>query len=416
MIPVQKTLSNGLRVLLVDTKSFPSLTSILLVGVGSRYENAVNSGISHFLEHMPFKGTKNYPSTQIIASLTDGFGGIFNAFTSKDHTAYWIKAPSRHFGDAVGIISDLARFPLLQEEEIEREKGVIVEEINMYEDTPSNKVEEIYEQLVYKGNPLGRDIIGTKDTVTAFTKKTFTEFHDQHYFANNCVFVVAGGFELSEDAMIAIIEEKFGDWESGKKIDFEKFDPHQTSPNQSIFEKKSEQAHLVLGYRTFGNTDKRKYALSVLSAIMGGGMSSRLFMQVRERRGLCYYIHTSPSLYADSGTLATSAGVPIDPKKIQEAVDVIRDEQAKLVSKGIEKEEFIRVKEMIKGRSILAFEDSRALAVAYGTRLLLQNEIVTLEQYLQNIEGVTMEEVNELSKIILTPENENFALLAPKGI
>lgn len=412
----QHTLKNKLRVLFVDTKSFPSLTTILLLGVGSRYENAKNSGISHFLEHIPFKGTKNFPNTQIISTVTDGFGGITNAYTSKDHTTYWIKAPAKHFQQASAIIADLVRFPLMDVEEIEREKGVIVEEINMYEDTPSNKVEDIYERLVYDGNPLGRDIIGSKETVTAFDRNTFSSHHDTHYYPNNAVLVVAGGFDQSEEKMLATIESQWGDWKGKDTPSALTFHPDQKKPNKIFFEKKSDQAHVVFGYRSAGKMDEKKHILSVLSTILGGGMSSRLFLQVRERRGLCYYIHTSPSLYLECGTMATACGVPTDAEKINEAIKVIREEHKKLTTDLIDNKELEKVKEMIKGRSILAFEDSRAVAVAYGQQLVLENRLQTLDEFLAKIDSTTSEQVREMAAAIIKDDGENIALVGPNGI
>jgi predicted Zn-dependent peptidase len=189
------TLENGLHIILVDTKSFPSLTTLVMVGAGSGYETTVNNGIAHFFEHMAFKGTKKYPNSFVISSTIEGFGGIFNAFTSKDHTGYWVKAPTEHFEKVIDVLSDMILHPLLVSEEIDREKGVIVEEINMYEDMPSRKVSDLFDALMYKGNPLSYDIAGTPETVRSFDRKIFTDYIESHYHAGNAVVVIAGGFE-----------------------------------------------------------------------------------------------------------------------------------------------------------------------------------------------------------------------------
>jgi len=220
------TLPNGLKVLFIDTKAFSSITTLLLVGAGSRYENEKNNGIAHFFEHMAFKGSKKYPNSLVISSIIEGLGGIFNAFTSKDHTGYWVKATNEHFETIIDVLSDMVLNSLLKNEEIEREKGVIIEEINMYEDTPQRKVGEVFEGLLYKGNSLGYDIAGTKDTVSEFNRKTFTDYMNSLYHPSNAVLVVAGGLnvgtihELSLQKYLKIIKTKFSSWKKGEKIDF----------------------------------------------------------------------------------------------------------------------------------------------------------------------------------------------------
>ncbi|MDO9028217.1 MAG: pitrilysin family protein, partial [Candidatus Roizmanbacteria bacterium] len=303
MIPQTYTLKNGLQVIFIDTKTFPTLTTLLLVGAGSRYENKKNNGIAHFFEHMAFKGSKKYPNSFIISSTVEGFGGIFNAFTSKDHTGYWIKATNKHFETMIDVIADMIQNPLLLEEEINREKGVIIEEINMYEDIPQKKVGEIFETLLYKGSSLGFDIAGTKETVQSFNRLTFTDYINSLYQPNNAVLVVAGG--LSKKNLLSspfveyleVIQEKFSNWKSGNKSSFIKITESQTKPQMLIKYKKTEQAHFTLGFRAFSFKDNRKYAMNLLTTILGGGMSSRLFIQVRERRGLCYYISSGGEFY-----------------------------------------------------------------------------------------------------------------------
>lgn len=420
------TLKNGLRVLLVDTKAFPSLTTILLVGAGSRYENPQNNGIAHFFEHMAFKGSKKYPSTMILSSTIESFGGVFNAFTGKDHTGYWIKAPSQHFETVVDVISDMIKTPILANEEIEKEKGVIVEEINLYEDMPHRKVGEIYENLIYQGNPLEYDIAGSKSTVSKFTRQTFLDYIERLYYPKNATLVVAGGRENKTDRTnrtdwtdyLKIIEEKFGDWNHNSKNaklknEYEKMIEVQSKPQLIVKKKKTEQAHFCIGFRAYSRLDKRRTALSILGTILGGGMSSRLFYEVRERLGLCYYIGTSADLYADVGNLVTQAGINVSADKVKQAIEVILKEHKKIVDGDVKQNELARAKELMKGRIILSMEDSANVATFYGNKLILEDVLLNPEDIIKKIDAVTLDQVVEIATDIFTRAKLNFALIGP---
>lgn len=415
----ETTLQNGLRVILVDTNAFPTLTTLLLVGAGSRYENDQNNGIAHFLEHMFFKGSTKYPNTFIISSILEGMGGVFNAFTSKDHTGYWIKSTNEHFEKVLDVLSDMLLNPLLLEEEINREKGTIVEEINFYEDTPYRRVSEYFEGLLYKDNALGYDIAGSKKTVNSFTKKTFTDYLASLYHPKNAVLVVAGGLNMKKtleaktNDYLQIIEEKFSKWNGGVKGSFEKMIEVQSKPQILVHNKKTEQAHFCLGFRAFSFFDKRKYALSVLSSILGGGMSSRLFMEVRERRGLCYYISTGRELYHDVGNIVTQAGVTNNIDKIKEAVETILKEHKKIINGDIKKDELTTAKELLKGRLLLSLEDSSNVASYFGVKKILEDEINMPEEIIKNIEAITEEDIKRLANDLLISKQLNFALVGP---
>lgn len=436
MKPTLFSLKNGLRIMLIDTKS-PSLTTLLLIGAGSRYENEKNNGIAHFFEHMAFKGSAKYPNSFVISSTIEGKGGMFNAFTSKDHTGYWIKSTPEYFETSLDVIADMIQNPLLKEEEINREKGVIKEEINMYEDTPMKKVGELFEGLLYKGNPLGFDIAGNKETVQSFNRLTFTEYIKNLYHPENAVLVVAGGLlnhsvkarqpkffdgkqQTAKNLLsspfteyLKIIEGRFNKWENYEKISYMKIKESQTKPQLLIKNKKTEQAHFSLGFRTFSFNDRRKYILNLLSVILGGGMSSRLFIQVRERRGLCYYISTGIESYSDCGNIVTQAGVTKDVGKVKEAINAILKEHKKITQGDINKDELIRAKELIKGRLLLSLEDTANVANFFGNRLLLQNKIMTPEKIITEVEKVTMEDIINLSKDIFIEKNFNLALIGP---
>ncbi len=418
-------LENGLRVIFIDTETFPTITSLLLVGAGSRYENLKNNGIAHFFEHIPFKGTKNYPTAYDLSATIEGFGGIFNAFTSKDHTAYWIKATSEHFSTMIDVTGDMILSPLLDPVEIEREKGVIVEEINMYEDMPSRRVSEILSQTMYPGHPLGMDILGTKQTVTSFTKKTFTDYMTAHYYPSNAILVVAGGLSQvgqknSKDQVggnfekyLETVEKKFGKWKDGKKPIFKEVTDVQKNIRIAVVEKKTEQAHFILGFPSVSFNDKNKYAVLLLSTILGGGSSSRLFIEVRERRGLCYYIGADAEMYADTGEFLIQAGVPNDLEKLKEAISVTLTECRKLREEGLRKGELARAKELIKGRLLISLEDSSKVAQFFGTRSLLQNSIKTPTEVIDGIMKVSEEEIIKEAKNIFQPQKLNFAVIGP---
>ncbi|MEK7522143.1 MAG: pitrilysin family protein [Patescibacteria group bacterium] len=412
MHPQTFTLKNGLRVIFIDTKTFPTLTTLLLVGAGSRYENKKNNGIAHFLEHMFYKGSKKYPNPKIISQIIEGMGGHWNAFTSKDYTGYYIKAATDHFPKIIDILSDILLNSLFEKSEIEKEKGVIVEEINMYEDTPQRRIGEIFEGLIYKDSPLGFDIAGNKETVTSFNRNTFVDYMKSLYHPNNAILVVAGGLSSQKD-YLQIIENKFGSWKSGEKSTFEKITKSQTKPQILVHHKKTEQAHFCLGFPTFGINDKRRRILSVLITILGGGASSKLFQEVREKKGLCYYISTGAEQYLETGSVVTQAGIAKDVEKVKIAVAATLAEHENM-GKGLFSDEDInRAKEMLKGRLLLSMEDSFNIAHFFGNKKLLENKLETPEEIIEKVLSVTKQEVIELAKEIFVKNKLNFAIIGP---
>lgn len=412
MKPHIHTLANGLRVIFIDIKAFPSTTTLLLVGAGSRYENKDNNGIAHFFEHMAFKGSKKYPSSYLISSLIEGLGGVFNAFTAKDHTGYWIKATDDHFEKVIDVIADMVLHPLLLEEEINKEKGVIIEEINMYEDTPYRKVGELFDNVLYDGYPLGFDIAGTKKTVKAVTRQTFLDYIDRLYRPGNAVLVVAGGLGQVK-SKIDLIEKRFSSWKKGDRGEMERVVEKQSRPNILIKHKKTEQTHFCLGFRAFSFFDKRRYVLSILSAILGGGMSSRLFMEVREKRGLCYYISTGREFYHDVGNMATQAGVTNDIDKIKESIELVLKEHKKIKEGDVSRDELEKAKALLKGRLLLSLEDSFNVASFFGTKQLLEDQSIAPESVVEKLETVTRDEVVALAQDIFRSDRLNLAMIGP---
>ncbi|MCX7997194.1 MAG: insulinase family protein [Patescibacteria group bacterium] len=411
----KSTLPNNLTVLFVETESFPSFTALLLVGAGSRYETSANNGTAHFLEHMAFKGSEQYPDSLTIASTIEGMGGVFNAFTDKDHTGYWIKAPVAQYDTVMNVLSDMLLHSRLDPEEINREKGVIIEEMNMYEDTPYRKVGDVFEELLYGGTPLGFEIIGTRKNVLSFTRDTFIEYMNAYYRPSNAVLVVAGGFRGSafEESWMTVIEDKFGGWQDANTPLPVPYTGQQKKPAIRVRHKKTEQAHFCLGFRTFSLTDSRRYDLSVLTTILGGGMSSRLFIEVRERRGLCYYISTGREFYTDTGNLVTQAGVTNSVEKVREALDVTVAQHREIANGSFSDAELTRAKEMMKGRMLLSLENSHSIASFIGTRQLMEKKYATPAEVIEKIDAVTKESVVEVARTCFTPERMNLAVIGP---
>ncbi len=402
-------LPNGLRVLTIPMPSFESVTVLVMVGAGSRYETKQNNGISHFIEHMAFKGTEKRPSAILISSLIDGIGGEFNAFTGKEATGFYIKSSKNHVDLSMDILSDMLLNSLFKSEEINKERGVILEEINLYEDTPMRKIADVYEQILYGDTPLGWDIAGEKDVIRNVQREDFIGYMDSLYSAGNITVIVAGG--IHPQKIQELVEKYFRKMKKFDTLQYSKVVENQEKPGFLIKHKKTEQAHLALGFRTIPLDHKDKYPLSVLAAILGGGMSSRLFHEVRERRGLAYYVRTNADSYLDCGSIVSMAGV--DPKRIEEAVSVILDEHKKISNSKslISNEEMRKAKEFLKGHLVLELEDSRSMAGFYGSQELLEKKIDNPTEVIAKIEKVTGEEVVRVARTYFLEKGLNLAVI-----
>jgi predicted Zn-dependent peptidase len=405
----RKILPNGLRVITVPMPSFESATVMVMVGAGSRYETAANNGISHFLEHMAFKGTEKRPNAQAIASLIDGIGGEFNAFTSKEVTGFFVKSAANHVDLCLDILSDMLQNSKLDATEIEKEKGVILEEINLYEDTPMRKIGDVYEGLLYGDTPMGWDIAGRKEVIKAITRDNFASYMGSLYSAHNITVVVAGGVEVAD--VEAKVDKYFNGMRRFDTVGYSKLVENQVKPDLTIKQKTTEQVHIGIGFRTVSIDNPKKHSLSVLSAILGGGMSSRLFSEVREKRGLAYYVRTSSEHYEDGGNMASTAG--LDPKRVDEGIEVIVEEYAKFAkgAANLTKEELEKAKEYLKGHFVLELEDSRSVAAYYAGAELLEKEIEDPTQIMEKIEKVSLEEVEVAAKEFFKESTLNLAII-----
>lgn len=401
-------LPNGLRLLTIPMPSFESATVLVMVGAGSRYETKLNNGISHFLEHMAFKGTTKRPSAMHISGLIDGIGGEFNAFTSKEVTGFYVKSQSTHVGLCLDLLSDMLKNSILDETEIEKEKGVIIEEINMYEDTPMRNLGDVYERLLYDDTPMGWDTAGTKEVIRSITREDFVTYMQSLYSPDNMTVVVAGG--IDSDNVEKLAQQYFGNMTKFDTLQHSKVEENQTTPKSFVKTKATEQVHLALGFRTVGLEHADEYPLEILAAILGGGMSSRLFHEVREKRGLAYYVRTSSDNYTDCGTLVTTAGV--DPARVEDAVKVILEVLSGIKKSGaVSEEELKKAKEFTKGHFVLDLEDSRSVAVHYAEQELLQKKLDNPEETIQKIDAVTLEDIERVAKKYIVEETLNLAVI-----
>ncbi len=405
----KKILPNGLTVIEVPSSDAESVVVDFFVKTGSRSETEKENGISHFLEHFLFKGTKKYPSALAISELVDSIGGEMNANTGKEHTQYYIKAASKHLPLIFEVLTDMIQSPLLDKEELEREKGVIVEEINMYKDMPMAEIDNILEQTMWPADALGRDIAGSKETVTKFTQEMFTDYINRHYQAPNMLLGISGKYE--QEHLDALIEAH---WQKFPKKTFNSWDKvkdKQNEPRLKVEYKQTEQAHLALGFKAFPYGDPRNAAVSVLAAILGGGMSSRLFMEVRERRGLAYYVRAMPGHYQDTGVFGIQSGVQVD--KITNALEVILAELKKIKEVPVGEIEIKKAKEYIKGKTTLALEDNQVRLDWFLERAAFFPETDTPDQAFVKIDKVSIDDVKNVASELFESKNMTLAVIGP---
>ena len=405
----QITLQNGVRVILAPIESSPTATVLILTGTGSRYETRRNNGISHFLEHIFFKGTEKRPTTLDIGTELDAVGGSYNAFTGKDHTGYWAKVDAKHAGMALDVISDIFLNAKFEAKEINRERGAIIQEMRMYEDMPARRVEELFENLLYGDTPLGWDIIGTEENIRKMKRPDFMRYLDEQYRAENIVVCVAGGF--SKTKTLAYIRKHFRDIPGGFRREFEPARDEQAKPEIFIKKKKTDQTHFMVGVPTFDRFSPKRYALTVLSAILGGGMSSRLFTEVRERRGLAYRVSTGAENYDDAGYLATHCGV--EHENVEKALAVVLKEYRKIARRGVEAKELKKAKEYVKGRLAMGLESSDDIAMFLGDQEILRDEITLPEAIAKRIDRVRAQDVRDVAREIFRSDRLNLAAIGP---
>lgn len=411
--PNLSNLTNGINLITLNIPTSTSVTALLMVKVGSRYEADNIAGISHFVEHMVFKGTQKYPTPLDISTAADSVGAEMNAFTSKEYTGFYVKSASNHLDLALDIISQLVWHAKLPAAEITKEKGVIIEEINMREDMPMAKVGENFEVLLYDKTHLGRDVIGFKETVSQLEHQDFVDYMAAWYKPQRMVIAAIGGTQMSNVKCQSLVEKYFNrSNRSNRSNDPEKLTFIQQKPALQVEFKKTEQTHLCLGVRTFPRGHKDRYVLTVLATILGGNMSSRLFTEVREKRGLAYYIKSDITTYVDNGYLMSQAGCDIN--KASEVVKVIINEYQKVseVSK-VSEAELNRAKEFLKGKLALAMEDSKNIASFYTEDLLMEGRMRAMAEIIKGIESVTVGDIIRVARLIFANQGLNLAVIGP---
>jgi predicted Zn-dependent peptidase len=400
-------LPNGLRIVTIPMPDNPAVAVLVMVEAGSKYETKRTSGISHFLEHMMFKGTPKRPKAIEISRELDGIGAHYNAFTSHEFTGYWAKAGAKHFNKVIDVVSDMYLNPLFDAKEIEKEKGVIIEEIRMYRDLPQRHAHDVLAELIHGDQPAGWNVAGTEKTVRSFGRDDFLRYRADHYVSSATTVLVAGSF--NEKKVIRQIERAFvGIPATGKKGKLPVRESQEKPAIKTAF-KETDQTHLAIAVRTFSLFDPRIPTMEVLSTILGGGMSSRLFSKMRDELGICYYIKTSHDPYTDHGDLAISAG--IDNSRVEEAVKGILSECSRLKAELVPAAELKKAKDSIAGRTLLDLETSDARAEFFGFEETLKHKLESPEELIAKINAVTAADIRKLSREIFVDKGLNLALV-----
>lgn len=416
----KKTLSNGLRYLFIPIEQTQTMLAMVLVATGTDYESKKQNGLAHFLEHMCFKGTAKRPTAKSIALEFDTIGADYNAFTSRGLTGYFARAHKKHASHIFDIVSDVYLNSTFPQEEIEKEKGVVIQEINMYADDPQSRVSKLATHLLYGDQPAGWEILGTKETVSSFTKSDLSKYRKSQYDAKNTLVVIAGNFD--QKALESEIKKTFGKMPGGKKNTRAKTIVKQSKPQVAIDTRETDQTHLILTFRAYGyekggvpskikDVEKKISALRALSTALGGGMSSRLFQKMREELGICYYVGSGAHPRPDAGNLVISAGVANN--RVKEALEGIMEEVRRFKEGGISLDELKKVKEYRLSGLVLHLETTEDFADFYGKEEILRDKITTEEEVSKRIEATTKEEIDTVAREIFDVRGVNLAITGP---
>ncbi|PIT90371.1 MAG: hypothetical protein COU22_02490 [Candidatus Komeilibacteria bacterium CG10_big_fil_rev_8_21_14_0_10_41_13] len=403
-------LDNKIELITAPLTDSQTVTVLVMVKVGSRHESASLNGISHFIEHLMFKGTKKRPSSLMITKKLDGVGAEFNAFTGKEYTGYYVKVSSEHLNLALDILSDMLFNPLFPEKEINKERGVIIEEINMYNDNPLMLMGDVFEETLFDGHALGRRIIGPKENIQKISRNQILKYYKQHYLRGKIIVGVAGNFEqgsIKDKVNGYFGQKKLG--QSSLKID--NFKSRQRSKRINLLYRETEQVQLALGFPAVKKTSPDKYPLAVLAAVLGGNMSSRLFSQIREKRGLAYFVKAALETFQDTGAFVVRAG--LDKTKMELALKTILSELKKVRDKGISQAELKMAKEFIKGKMALQFEDSTEVISWLIEQKLLTGRIEDRQIKKNKVDQVDLKAVKKIARQIIDFKKFNLALIGP---
>jgi len=401
---------DGSVIILLPRTDTQAVTFEVMYKVGSRQESKALNGVSHFVEHLMFKGTKKRPNTAAIAKELDGVGAEYNAFTGKDHTGYYITADARHLKLAIEMLSDMLHNSKFDPVEMDRERGVIIEEINMYEDNPLMYIEDLFEQVTFRGTSLGRDIAGPRENIRNISREQLHGYYKKYYYPSNAIFGIAGKF--SEEQAVKLVDRYFPIGSKRQRVKINKIKKiKQAQPGVIVKHQKAEQVQLVLGWRGISVVNPNYIFPRVIGNILGGNMSSRLFIEIRERMGLCYSIKSWVHGYEDISAFRIQAGLNKD--KIEEAVMAIKSEVSKMKNKGISNEELSRAKENIRGRMILSLENASNHLSFLTSQEILGKKLEDLEDVFAKLNKVTRKDVNNAIKRLINWKQVNLAIIGP---
>lgn len=411
----KKTLKNGLRIVTVPKQVSPSATVMVMVGVGSRHEEPHLAGISHFIEHNVFKGTKNRPRRNQIAEEIEGLGGVTNAATGFDYTYYWAKAAASQTEKILDIVMDISLNMTFPKKDLEIERGNVIEEINMYQDNPPARLLTDFLEFSWGSQPVGRRISGTKKTVKSITQKQMLDFVARNYTPEQMVVVAAGDVEVAAiESQVSACHSQADHppgADSGSAATAPIFEEFQKTPRIHLDTDETKQTHLCLGVKSFDRYDDRRYALDLLNTVLGQGMSSRLFRKIREEMGLAYYVGSANYELADTGLWFARAGV--DNGRAEKAVKAVLTEFQKLAERRVGGRELRKAKEYVKGKTLLGVETSDALGGWFGFRELFGEEMISPEEYNQRIEAVSAVEVKSVAQDLLREDRLNLGVVGP---
>jgi predicted Zn-dependent peptidase len=404
----RSTLDNGLRVLSETMPHTRSVSVSVYVGAGSRYETRERAGLSHFVEHILFKGSARRPTAQEISEAIDGVGGVINGGTDRELTVYYVKVARPHFELAADILFDMVRRPLFDAQEIEKERTVILEELRSVADSPAQQVEVLLDETTFPDQPLGWDVAGFESTVMGISRDEALKYLARQYVPNNVVVSVAGN--IDHDEVVRYVERELGDWQPGEPGSWFPATDGQTEPRFALKNRRTEQAHISLALRAYSSRHPDRYAVDLFSILLGEGTSSRLFLELREKRGLCYDVHSYTSKYLDTGTFNVYAGV--DPHRAGDAVAAIL-EQLTAARSGFTAAELTKAKELTKGRLLLRMEDTRNVSGWNGLQELLYGEVRTVEDIVADVERVTVDDLERVARDVLQQDRLNLAVVGP---
>ena len=402
------SLANGLRVVTSQMPHTHSVTISIFIGVGSRYESDDRAGVSHFIEHILFKGTERRPTPVEISGLIEGNGGVLNAGTEQELTVYWCKVAEPHFRESLDLLVDMLRRSLFEPESIERERMVVIEELNAVNDDPASKVDLLMDEILWPDHPLGRDIGGARESITGMTRETILDHMALHYVPGNIVVSVAGN--VSHDEVVELVDELCGDWPAAPATGWDSFVRGPDRTQVRLEYRGTDQAHLSIGLPGVSLEDPDRYPMDLMNIVLGEGMSSRLFVEVRENRGLAYDIHSGVTHFLDCGALIVTAGV--DPKRVYGATETILAELGRM-QKGVDDEELEMAKRLVAGRLMLRMEDTRAVAGWMGSQQLLEGRVQELGEVVERVNAVTSADVRRVAADLLVGDRLSVAVVGP---